>query len=87
MPLVKSVYHEAENPSYLAGKVWDIPPNIYKNIDGLKNFKKAIKNGNLKIVFVEFVRSKLQMSIYIEKNAKYQLLFLKLIFSGVMMLN
>ena len=56
-------------------------------MDGLKNFKKAIKNGNLKIVFVKFVRSKLQMSIYIENNAKYQLLFLKLIFSGVMMLN
>ena len=43
-PLVKSVYHRTRSLSYLGLKVWDILPNIYKNIDGLHKFKKAIKN-------------------------------------------
>ena len=42
-PLVKSVYHGTESLSYLGPKVWDILPNIYKNIYGLHKFKKAIK--------------------------------------------
>ena len=39
-PLVKSVYHGTESLSYFGPKVWDILPNIYKNIDGLHKFKK-----------------------------------------------
>ena len=58
-PLVKSVYHGAKSLSYLGPKIWDILPNIYKNVDGLGKFKKTIKNGNLRIVFVEFSRSTL----------------------------
>ena len=41
--LVKSVYHGTESLSYLGPKVWDILPNIYKNIDSLHKFKEAIK--------------------------------------------
>ena len=40
-PLVKSVYHGPESLSYLGPKVWDILPNIYKNIDGLHKSKKG----------------------------------------------
>ena len=43
LPLVNSVYHGTESLSYLGPKVWDILPNIYKNIDSLHKFKKAIK--------------------------------------------
>ena len=42
-PLVKSLYHRNESLSYLGSKVWDILRNIYKNIDGLHEFKKDIK--------------------------------------------
>ena len=42
-PFVKSVYHGTETLSYLGPKLWDIHPNIYKNIDGLHKFQKAIK--------------------------------------------
>ena len=42
--LVKSVYYGTESLSYLGLKVLDILSNIYKNIDGLDKFKKAIKN-------------------------------------------
>ena len=42
-PSVKSVYHGTESLYYLGPKIWDILPNIYKNIDGLHKFKKAIK--------------------------------------------
>ena len=42
--LVKSVYYGTESLSYLGLKVLDILSNIYKNIDGLGKFKKAIKN-------------------------------------------
>ena len=45
----------------IRAKVWDILPNIYKNIDALDKFKKSIKIGNLGIVLVEFVRSILQV--------------------------
>ena len=41
-PLLKPVYHGAENLSYLEPKVWYILPNIHKNIDDLEKFKKAI---------------------------------------------
>ena len=40
-PLV--IYHGTENLTYLGPKVWDILPNIYKNIDSLNKFKAAIK--------------------------------------------
>ena len=42
-PLVKSVYYGTETLSYLEPKAWNILPNIYKNIDGLNKFKKAMK--------------------------------------------
>ena len=38
-----SIYHGTESLSYLGSKVWDILPNIYKNIDDQEKFKKAIK--------------------------------------------
>ena len=41
--LVKSVYYGTETLSYLEPKAWNILPNIYKNIDGLNKFKKAMK--------------------------------------------
>ena len=41
--LVKSVYHRTESLSYLGPKVWDMLPNIYKNIDGLHKLKKTIE--------------------------------------------
>ena len=56
-PVVKSLYHVPKSFSYLEQKVWDILPNIYKNMDRLGKFEKAVKNGNLRIVFVESVRS------------------------------
>ena len=40
---VKLVYRGTENLSYLGPKIWDTPPNIYKNIEDLHKFKKAIK--------------------------------------------
>ena len=67
-PLVRSVYHGTESISYLGPKVWDILPNIYKTIDGRHKFKKAIKNGNLRIALVEFVRSTLQMLVLYKKQ-------------------
>ena len=60
-PFVKSVYHWTECLSYLGPKVWDILPASYKNIDCLERFKKAIKNGNLKLV--DSVKYTLQMSV------------------------
>ena len=41
--LVKSVYHRTESLSYLGPKVWDMLPDIYKNIDGLHKLKKTIE--------------------------------------------
>ena len=41
--LVKSVYNGIENTSCLGTKVWDILPNLYKNIDGLDKFKRLLK--------------------------------------------
>ena len=41
-PLAKSVYYGTKGLSYVGPKVWDILPSIYKNIDGLDKFKKAI---------------------------------------------
>ena len=41
-PLVKPVYHGTESLSYLGSKVWDILPNIYKNINGLHKLKNAV---------------------------------------------
>ena len=90
--LVKSVYYKAESLSYLQ-------PEIYSRyldclilyIDGLDKFKKAIKNGNLKIVLEEFVRSTFQMSILYRKQclnyllAKYYWLYIN--FSSDMILN
>ena len=55
-PVIKS-YHVPKSLSYLEQKVWDILPNIYKNMDRLGKFEKAVKNGNLRTVFVESVRS------------------------------
>ena len=37
--------------------------NIYKKIDAINKFKKAIKNRNLKIFFVKFVRNTLQSRV------------------------
>ena len=42
--------------SYLSPKIWGMVLDTYKNIDSLYNFKKVIKNGNLKTVHAEFVR-------------------------------
>ena len=58
-PLVKSVYHGFESLSYLGPKVWNILPNIYRNIDGLHKFKKTIKKWK----YIEFVGSTLQISV------------------------
>ena len=46
-PLVKSVYHGTESLFYLGPKVWDILPNIYKDMDSLHKLKKAIKKWKL----------------------------------------
>ena len=92
-PLVKSLYHGSECLSYLGPKVWDILPNIYKNIDGLEKLKRTIENGNLRIVLLELVKSTLKMSVLYRKQClnyllvKNYLLSFKLIFSGVMILN
>ena len=56
-PLAKSVYYGTKGLSYVGPKVWDILPNIYKNIDCQKGY---LKNGNLRIILVEFVRNALQ---------------------------
>ena len=43
-PLVRSVYHEAENISYLGPKVWDILlDDYYKTMQNLDTFKIKIK--------------------------------------------
>ena len=42
-PLVKAVCHKTEILSYLEPKLRNIPPNIFKSINGLDKFKKAIK--------------------------------------------
>ena len=52
-----------------------IVPNVYKNIDGLDKFKKAVKNGNLRVILVQFVRRTLQMSVlYREPCMSYLLI-------------
>ena len=43
---MKVIFHGTESLSYLGPKVLDILPNIYKNIDDLEKFKKAIKKWN-----------------------------------------
>ena len=41
--LVKSVYKGTESLSFLGPKIWDILPNIYKDIPDLNSFKAALK--------------------------------------------
>ena len=68
-PLVKSVYHGSEILSYLGSKVWDVLPNIYKNIDGLQKFKKAIKKWKPDncLYYYQFVYSRIN-------NLKFKIL-------------
>ena len=52
-----------------------IVPNVYKNIDGLDKFKKVVKNGNLRVILVQFVRRTLQMPVlYREPCMSYLLI-------------
>ena len=42
-PFVKSVYKGTECLSFLGPKIWDILPDIYKNMLDLNSFKLALK--------------------------------------------
>ena len=55
-PFVNPVHCGTKNTSYLGLKIWNMVSDTYENIDSLYNFKKVIKNGNLKTVHTEFVR-------------------------------
>ena len=65
---VKSLYHRNKGLSYLEPNVWGILTNRFKNTDRLDKFNKAIKNKNLIIDLVEFVRTSLKMSILYRKQ-------------------
>ena len=42
-PLVNLVYKGTENLSFLGLKIWDILPDIYKDLPDLNSFKVALK--------------------------------------------
>ena len=43
---MKTVNHGFERLRYLGSKIWETIPSHLKEMDSLKNFKNAIKNGN-----------------------------------------
>ena len=42
-PSVNTVYHGTENVSFLGPKTWEISHYIFRKIDNIDAFKKAIK--------------------------------------------
>ena len=57
---VKSVIHGSESISYLGSKIWDIVLLKLKELTSLTAFKKGIKNGNQKIVSVDYLSNTYQ---------------------------
>ena len=69
-PLVKAVCHGTESLSHLGPKVLDALPKKLLKCKWSRRIQKGCwKNGNLRIVFLEFVRSStLQMSVLYRKQ-------------------
>ena len=42
-PLVSTLFHGTESISFFGPKIWSLPPENFKNIDSLENFKILIK--------------------------------------------
>lgn len=52
-----------QKTSCLNPKIWEIIPNKIEKLASLNPFKNAIKNGNLAIVLIDYVKNTFRMSV------------------------
>ena len=52
-----------QKTSCLNPKIWEIVPNKIEKLASLNPFKNGIKNGNLAIVLIDYVKNTFRMSV------------------------
>ena len=80
MPYVKTVNHGSESLSNLGPRIWNLIPRTLKELNDVNSFK-TLKNGNLKTVYIGYVKR-----IYLMLDLYNYLYFLTILLNLIILL-